>query len=56
MPWRLIKRVPNATSGNARKPTSGQNVSAKKSARGPTSDARMHESATTRSETTTSFR
>ena len=53
--WKLIKRVLNATSGNARKPTNAQSVSVKKSARGPTSDARKHESDTIKSEKTDSF-
>ena len=53
--WRLIERVLNATRGNARNPTSGQSVSAKKSVRGPTSDARKLESDTTKSGTTISF-
>jgi len=29
--WKLIERVLNATSGSARKPTNGRNMSAKKS-------------------------
>lgn len=53
--WRLTKRVLNATSGNARRPTIGQSVSAKKSERGPTSDARKHESNTTGSGAIPSF-
>ena len=53
--WRLIKRVLNATSGNARNPTSRQSASVKKSARGPTSDARKLESNATRSVATISF-
>jgi hypothetical protein len=53
--WRLIERVLNATSGNARKPMSGLSVSVKKSVRGLTSDARKHESDATKSGTTISF-
>jgi hypothetical protein len=38
--WRLIEKVQNATSENARRHTSGQNVSANKSVNGPISGAR----------------
>jgi hypothetical protein len=53
--WRLIERVLNATSGNARKPMSGLSVSVKKSVWGLTSDARKHESGTTKRGATISF-
>jgi hypothetical protein len=52
----LIERALNAMSGNARKPTNGQSVSAKKSVRAPTAGARKHENCTTKSEATISFR
>jgi hypothetical protein len=53
--WRLIRRVLNATSGNAKKPMMRQSVCAKKNASRPTSDARNHGNDTIKTGARTSF-
>jgi hypothetical protein len=47
--WRLIERVRNATSGNAKKHTSGQNWNARQIVNGPISGVRNSVTGTTES-------